>query len=54
MKNYNLALLSIREATKILKIPLPEVFFARGSDFPNPEISSIYRYRDNEIIFNEK
>jgi hypothetical protein len=24
-----------------------------SNDFPNPEISSIYRHKDNEIIFNE-
>jgi len=29
------------------------VYFAIGSDFPNPEISSIYRHKDNEILFNE-
>lgn len=48
-----IALIGIQAAIKILNIPLPEVFFASSSNFPNPEISSIYRYKDNEIIFNE-
>ena len=55
-KTYNkidIALLGIQTASKILNIPLPEVFFTSSSNFPNPEISSIYRYKDNEIIFNE-
>src|SRR5690554_631524 len=49
----SVALIGIQAAVKILNIPLPEVFFASSSNFPNPEISSIYRYKDNEIIFNE-
>lgn len=49
----NIAIRLIEISSKILNIPLPEVFFASSSNFPNPEISSIYRYRDNEIIFNE-
>jgi hypothetical protein len=53
MNNINTALIGIQEASKILNIPLPEVFFTSSSNFPNPEISSIYRYKDNEIIFNE-
>ncbi|MCR3906959.1 MAG: hypothetical protein NUK62_08060 [Tenericutes bacterium] len=53
MRNHEIALISIQTATKILNIPLPEVFFASSSNFPNPEISSIYQCKDNEIIFNE-
>ena len=29
------------------------MFFTSSSNFPNPEISSIYRHKHNEIIFNE-
>ncbi|MDI6453690.1 hypothetical protein [Peloplasma aerotolerans] len=53
MTKIEFALLFIQTATKIINIPLPEVFFASSSNFPNPEISSIYRYKNNEIIFNE-
>jgi hypothetical protein len=53
MNNSFTALIGIQAASKILNIPLPEIFFARGNDFPNPEISCIYRYKDNEIKFNE-
>jgi len=47
------ALIGVQAASKILNITSLEVYFASGSDFPNPEISSIYRLKDNEIIFNE-
>ena len=53
MNNFDTALIGIQATSKILNITLPEVYFASGSDFPNPEISSIYRHKDNEIIFNE-
>jgi hypothetical protein len=46
-------LIGIQAASKTLNITPPEVYFANSSDFPNPEISSIYRHKDNEIIFNE-
>ena len=46
----SVALLGIQEASKILNIPYPEVFFASSTSFPNPEISSIYRHKDNEIM----
>ena len=52
MNNPKTALSGI-QASKILNITPPEVYFASGSDFPNPEISSIYRHKDNEIIFND-
>src|SRR5690554_6151416 len=53
MSKMESALIDIQVATKILNIPLSEVFFASSSNFPNPEISSIYRHKNNEIIFNE-
>jgi len=53
MQNIETALIGIQAASKILNITPPEVYFASGSDFPNPEISSIYRHKDNEVIFNE-
>jgi hypothetical protein len=53
MNNIKTALINIRVASKILNITPPIVYFASGSDFSNPEISSIYRHKDNEIIFNE-
>ena len=53
MSDIVTALVGIQVASKILNITPPEVYFANGSDFPNPEVSSIYRHKDNEIIFNE-
>jgi len=53
MNNIESALIGIQAASKILNITPPEVYFAIGSDFPNPEISSIYRHKNNEILFNE-
>ena len=53
MSDIETALLSVQETSKILNITPPKVYFASGNDFPNPEISSIYRHKDNEIIFNE-
>ena len=53
MKQTKKALIVIQASSKILNITPPEVYFANGSDFPSPEISSIYRYKENIIIFNE-
>ena len=53
MTRVEFVLIGIQTASKILNIILPEVYFASGSDFTNPEISSIYRHKDNEIILNE-
>jgi hypothetical protein len=53
MNSIETTLIVIQAASKILNITPPEVYFASGSDFPNPEISSIYRHKDNGIIFNE-
>ncbi|MCF7930473.1 MAG: hypothetical protein K9L02_03065 [Acholeplasmataceae bacterium] len=53
MNKKNVILHGVTIASKILNIPLLEVFYASPSNFPNPEISSIYRYKDNEVIFNE-
>jgi hypothetical protein len=53
MSKIETALIGTQAASQILNITPPEVYFANGSDFPNPEISSIYRHKDNEIIFNE-
>ena len=53
MRNTETALVGIQAASKILNITPQKVYFTRGSDFPNPEISSIYRHKDNEIIFNK-
>jgi hypothetical protein len=53
VENADTALIGIQAASKIQLITPPEVYFASGSDFPNSEISSIYRHKNNEIIFNE-
>jgi hypothetical protein len=52
-EKINIALKGVRKASNILNITPPEVYFANGFDFPNPKISSIYRYKENMIIFNE-
>jgi len=53
IKTLEFVLISIQSASKILNITPPEVYFSSGSDFPNLEISSIYKHKENEIIFNE-
>jgi hypothetical protein len=53
MNNIDTILMGIEAASKILDLPLPKVYFARGMEFPNPEISSIYKHKDNEIFLNE-
>lgn len=52
-KLFELAVMGVQSASKILNVNQPEVYFASGCNFPNTQISSIYRYKDNEIIFNE-
>jgi hypothetical protein len=47
------ALITIKAASKILNISPPKVYFATSRDFPNSDISSIYRHKENIIIFNE-
>jgi hypothetical protein len=51
LEKYKIAISAVNKCAEILSISPPEVYFA--DDFPNPEISSIYRYKENIIIFNE-
>ena len=53
MKSTEKAFIGIQVASEILNITPPAVNFACGSDFSNPEISCIYRHKDDEIVFNE-
>jgi hypothetical protein len=53
MEKINIAISSVKKSSEILSIIPPEVYFAKGSDFHNPEISSIYRHKENIIIFDE-
>jgi hypothetical protein len=53
MNGTESVLIGVQTASKISSITPLKVYFANVSGFPNPEISSIYRHIDNEIIFNE-
>ena len=53
MRKIETVYIGVQAASKILNIKEPEVYFNPCTDFSNPEISGIYRYEDNEIIFNE-
>jgi hypothetical protein len=53
MKNIELAIKGVKQASKILRITPPQVHFTYAVDFPNPEITSVYSHSKNYIIFNE-
>lgn len=39
--------------SKILNFPLPELYIIEETKLPNKEITAIYSFKENEIIFNE-
>lgn len=53
MNNLEVAIAGVKIVAKILNFPAPELYITEQSNLPNQEITGMYRYKENEIIFNE-
>lgn len=53
MDNFDVVISAVRIVEKILNFPAPELFIIEQNQLPNSEITGMYRFDDNEIIFNE-
>ena len=53
MDNFDVVISAVRIVEKILNFPAPELFIMEQNKLPNSEITGMYKFDDNEIIFNE-
>lgn len=53
MNNLEVAITGVKIVAKILNFPTPELYIMEQSKLPNQEITGMYRFKENEIIFNE-
>lgn len=53
MDNFDVVISPVRIVEKILNFPAPELFIIEQNQLPNSEITGMYKFDDNEIIFNE-
>lgn len=53
MKNENIIYVGVQIVSKILNFPIPELYIIEGDKLPNKDITGMYSFRNNEIIFNE-
>jgi len=53
MDNFDVVISAARIVEKILNFPAPELFITEQNKLPNREITGMYKFDDNEIIFNE-
>ena len=53
MNNLEVAVTGVKIAAKILNFPAPELYIMEQSNLPNKDITGMYRFKENEIIFNE-
>lgn len=53
MDNEKVIYGGVQIVTKILNFPTPELYLIEESNLPNKEITGIYSFKSNEIIFNE-
>ena len=53
MDNFDVIISAVRIVEKILNFPAPELFIIEQKQLPNSEITGMYKFDDNEIIFNE-
>jgi hypothetical protein len=51
--NFYVVISAVRIVEKILNFPAPELFIIEQNQLPNSEITGMYKFNDNEIIFNE-
>lgn len=53
MNNLEVAMAGVKIVAKILDFPAPELYIMEQSNLPNQEVTGMYRFKENEIIFNE-
>src|SRR5690554_2674932 len=53
MNNLEIAINGVKIASRILKIPTPEVNFISVENLPNKEITAVFTFEEYEIIFNK-
>lgn len=53
MDNFDVIISAVRIVEKVLNFHAPELFIIEQNQLPNSEITGMYRFDDNEIIFNE-
>ena len=53
MDNIKVAHSGVQIVSKILNFPVPELYIIEEENLPNKEITGIYSFSNNEIIFNE-
>ena len=53
MDNLYGIITSVQIVEKILNFPAPKLFFIEQKKLPNDEITGIFKYDSNEIIFNK-
>jgi len=53
MDNFDVVISAVRIVEKLLNFPAPELFIIEQNQLPNSEITGMYKFDDNEIIFNE-
>lgn len=53
MNNEKVLYAGVQIVSEILNFPIPELYVIEGDKLPNKEITGMYSFRNNEIIFNE-
>ena len=53
MDNFDVVISAVRIVDKILNLAAPELFIIEQNLLPNIEITGMYNFDDNEIIFNQ-
>lgn len=53
MNNKKVMCSGFQIVSKMLDFPIPESYIIKEDKLPNKEITGIYSFKDNEIIFNE-
>ena len=53
MNNMEVAFRGVQIVTKIINFPMPKLYIIEEAKLPNKEITGIYSFKNNEIIFNE-
>jgi hypothetical protein len=53
MDNFDVIISAVRIVEKLLNFPAPELFIIEQNQLRNSEITGMYKFDDNEIIFNE-
>lgn len=54
MNNYEVAIYGVSIVAKILNIPVPYTSFFDHTDVSNKEITGMYLFESDEIVFNEE